>query len=91
MTTLNCLSEELRVCAGMNIKKLNVVIAETEVFLRKAKHLRTTLTLDETDVRNRKARGEVHVFTQSFPKESGATRRASLDLTRALAELRKPS
>jgi len=27
---------------------------------------------------------------QSFPKESGAMRRSSLDLTRSLANLRKP-
>ena len=30
-------------------------------------------------------------YTYSCPKESGAVRRASLDLTRALAEMRKPS
>ena len=27
---------------------------------------------------------------QSFPKETGALRRASMDLTRALAKMRKP-
>ena len=29
-------------------------------------------------------------WQQSFPAKSGATRRASMDLTRALADLRKP-
>ena len=31
-----------------------------------------------------------HIFTDSTPKESGAVRRASMDLTRQLAEMRKP-
>ena len=30
-------------------------------------------------------------YFSSSPKESGAVRRASMDLTRALAEMRKPS
>lgn len=33
---------------------------------------------------------EVYRFYPNAPKESGALRRASLDLTRALAEMRKP-
>jgi hypothetical protein len=30
------------------------------------------------------------VFTNTAPKQSGALRRASMELTRALAEMRKP-
>lgn len=31
-----------------------------------------------------------HMFNLSAPKQSGALRRASMELTRALAEMRKP-
>jgi hypothetical protein len=31
-----------------------------------------------------------YVFTNTAPKQSGALRRASMELTRALAEMRKP-
>lgn len=33
--------------------------------------------------------GSGYVFDQSTPKENGALRRASMDLTRALADMRK--
>jgi hypothetical protein len=33
---------------------------------------------------------EINVGVYSYPKETGAIRRASLDLTRALAQMRKP-
>lgn len=34
--------------------------------------------------------GDAFTYRPSCPKESGALRRASLDLTRALANMRKP-
>jgi len=34
--------------------------------------------------------GNSEISTYQYPRESGACRRASMDLTRALAEMRKP-
>lgn len=68
----------------MNREKLKIAIAEAERFIRRAKALPkpTTYTVPGS---------AYNPFTNdNFPKESGAIRRASMDLTRALAELRKP-
>jgi hypothetical protein len=61
----------------MNRKTLDVAIAEAERFLERAKKLKV-------------CEPSSHNYFYSSPKEQGATRRASLDLTRALAEMRKP-
>lgn len=64
----------------MNRDKLKAAVAEAERFIKRAKAL---------------PKGEPYkigddVFTQDyFPKEQGAIKRASMDLTRALADLRK--
>lgn len=68
----------------MKLSALTTAIAEAERFLERAKRLRDTARADsdwppQID------------FTGHHPKESGATRRASMDLTRALADLRRPS
>lgn len=66
----------------MSATKLEKAIAEAERFLEAAKRL--------------KARGDKAVtpnrrfYPSDFSKESGAAKRASMDLTRALAEYRKP-
>jgi len=59
----------------MNIKTLYVVIAEAERFLRIAKEAKAWEAKSE--------------FPFYGSKQTAATRRASMDLTRALAELRK--
>lgn len=38
-----------------------------------------------------KERGDIHVYSRHFPALTGAIRRASMDLTRALADLRRPA
>jgi hypothetical protein len=61
----------------MNSDKLNEACCEAQRFLRRVAELI-------------EAEGERSNYHYSCPKQSGAARRASLDLTRALAELRKP-
>lgn len=61
----------------MSADKINIAVAEAERFIAKAKALRA-----------RRAKGDLYSFQGC--RESGALRRASLDLTRALADLRKP-
>lgn len=59
----------------MTVTKIVVAMAEAERFLRLARELQ--------------AAGEKYGDTFWASKRSGAVRRASMDLTRALAELRK--
>ena len=42
------------------------------------------------DERAKSYTSDKYVFTNTAPKQSGALRRASMELTRALAEMRKP-
>lgn len=58
------------------IKRLKAAEAEAKRFLKAAKVLREEMKMPSYD-------------WQSFPKESGACHRASMDLTRALAEFRR--
>jgi hypothetical protein len=62
----------------MNSHALDRAILEAAQFIKQARVLRAALKLDK--VTSRKAK---------HPRESGATRRASMDLTRALADLRQ--
>lgn len=65
----------------MNRDKLKIAIAEAERFLERAKTLPPI----------RKYPHGLNEYDDSyFPKEQGAIRRSSMDLTRALADLRKP-
>lgn len=59
----------------MKEENLNTAIAEAKRFLEKAKKLKTKAKKDD--------------WWYFGCKESGAVRRSSMDLTRALAELRK--
>ena len=68
----------------MKTQTINHAVAEARRFLERAIDLkRATKKPDWTD-------SEGHQFFPSAPKEHGALRRASIDLTRALAEMRKP-
>lgn len=58
----------------MNQIKLKQAVKEAKRFLKRAKVLRKA----------------VEESTYPFPKEQGAVRRSSMDLTRSLAELRAP-
>jgi hypothetical protein len=62
-----------------NIKK---AVAEAKRFIACAKALEEETVKSYTNVE--------YTFYNSGTKESGALRRASMDLTRSLAEMRKP-
>lgn len=61
----------------MNIKNVNATLLESARFTRKLKAARDRLLQDP-------------IASISGSKETAAARRASMDLTRSLAELRKP-
>ncbi len=60
----------------MDLNKLSNAVSECERFLKAAKQVGKRLGINKTEV--------------SGCKESAACKRSSLDLSRALAELRKP-
>jgi hypothetical protein len=66
----------------LRIDKLNAAADEARRFLRAVKAVNERLKTDSDFAR--------HINVGSGYKETGAARRASLDLTRALAEARKP-
>jgi len=59
----------------MNLAKLNAAIEEAKRFLLRAEAAKPTAT--------------THGHFYHAPKEQGAVKRSSMDLTRALADLRK--
>ena len=65
----------------MNVETLQSAIFEAERFLSRAKDLQSQIK-----------KGHAALESGYFyaPKEQGAVKRASMDLTRALASLRKP-
>lgn len=66
----------------MNRKKLAAAVAEARRFIERAEALPEPQPY------------EVHgmaLMNDYFPKEQGAIKRASMDLTRALADLRRPN
>lgn len=65
----------------MNKKTLTVAEDEAERFLAKIRALR--------DLNNFNT-GEIGAYDNNNPREQGAVKRASMDLTRALADLRRP-
>jgi len=69
----------------MDVKKLNTAIEEAKKFLDRVKELQT----EQKKTTTYEILGEQHTYVPSCPKESGAVRRASMDLTRALSDLRK--
>lgn len=68
----------------MNDKSIDRATAEAKRFLERAKEWKAA-TKDPDWIG-----GDGYKYYPSAPKQSGALRRASLDLTRALAEMRKP-
>jgi UDP-N-acetylenolpyruvoylglucosamine reductase len=66
----------------MDRAKLAAAVAEAERFIARAKAL--------PEPHDYQSGG--HTFTNdNFPREQGAIKRASMDLTRALADLRRPA
>lgn len=71
----------------MNRDTLKVAIAEAERFLARAKAIPEPVER----VKSWDASGDTFLDDSIEPKDSGAVRRSSMDLTRALADLRRPS
>lgn len=66
----------------MDREKIKIAVAEAERFIERAKALPEPTPYQVNG----------HTFTNDyFPRESGAVRRASMDLTRALADMRRPA
>ena len=66
----------------MNKKTLERAIWEADRFIKIAKQIKSYSIKDE--------KGKEYIYINAPSKESGACKRASMDLTRALAEMRKP-
>ena len=66
----------------MNREKLEIAVAEARRFIARAEALPEPTAYEHN--------GDIFC-RDNFPRESGAIRRASMDLTRALADLRRPS
>ena len=66
----------------MQDDKINIAIVLATKFLR--------FTNEYYDAKSKTYVSSGHTFTPNAPKQSGALRRASMELTRALAEMRKP-
>lgn len=65
----------------MNRETIDEAVACAERFLAKVKELPKPRPYKS---------GDDTLLDDNFPKQQGAIRRASMDLTRALAEMRKP-
>ena len=66
----------------MNRDKIKAAVEEARRFIKRAEALPKASTYERYG----------HVYNNDyFPREQEAIRRASMDLTRALADLRKPS
>lgn len=68
---------------------LEMAIAEAKRFIRKAELLIELEDEDNLAVQKCKDTGGKWCFHESFGKENAAVKRASLDLTRSLADLRQ--
>ncbi|MET0375924.1 MAG: hypothetical protein ABW128_16920 [Rhizorhabdus sp.] len=75
----------------MNSNKIKAVKNEQHRLSAAITKLEQARAADNVEVARRKAKGETHVYSQDFPALTGAVRRASMDLTRALADLRRPN
>lgn len=67
----------------MNREKLKIAIQEAERFLERAKALPDPVPYPIDGPM-------AGLYQDNFPKEQGAIKRSSLDLSRALSDLRKP-
>lgn len=64
-------------------QKLDIAVAEARRFIERAEALPVPYSYQNGDY--------PLFFCEIFPREKGAIRRASMDLTRALADLRNPA
>lgn len=71
----------------MNIYKLDTAINEAQRFIARAKTLQA---VHKQHYAGKGAAATPRTF-YDFPKDQAAVKRASMDLTRALADLRKPN
>ena len=69
----------------MNKNTRKRVAEEIDRYLVRERELAALEAEDKADMQKTGRR-----YSQSFPREHGALRRASMDLTRALADLRRP-
>ena len=67
----------------MNRQDIDVAVAQAKLFIARAEHLIAHAVAQRLSA-------ESQVYTSHLPKESGALRRTSMELTRALAQMRKP-
>lgn len=71
----------------MDIYTLDKAVAEAERFIERAQALKSA---HASAYQGHGAAGTPRTF-YDFPKERAAARRSSMDLTRALADMRRPS
>lgn len=71
----------------MKIDDITAAIAEAHRFIYRAEELMAAQASEEQRV-NAERDHDSYAWTSPLPKESGAVRRASMDLTRALAKMR---
>ena len=67
----------------MKITSINAAVAEARRFLKRYS--------EWEEMQGRTYENGNQVYTIDTPRENGALRRASLDLSRALADMRRPS
>jgi len=72
----------------MNIQKINKAIDEAERFLFRAIVAKRQLVIDFNSDAKRLALANINVYA-NVNKENAACKRASMDLTRALADMRR--
>ena len=68
----------------MDTKKLDTAVAEARRFIERVEALPAPRKVENSHFE------KGYYMDDNFPKHTGAIRRASMDLTRALADLRKP-
>lgn len=73
----------------MNLDQIDVAAAEAKRFLRAVEKLKKAKL--ESHEQYKKFSKHSTVANANCPKEQGSVRRASMDLTRSLADMRRPS
>lgn len=68
---------------------IKAAVQEARRFIEKAEALIKLRGVDTNEVAERTALGQ-YAYESTFPAEQGAVKRASMDLTRALAVMRRP-
>jgi hypothetical protein len=66
----------------MNTQTIDAAVVEAKRFLQRVEELKA----EEADA----ARKGITIYSSTFSKQRGAVRRASMDLTRALTDMRRP-